>query len=101
MQGCLKITVWMVIFKKSVFQLIQIMDNNHQVRRQFIYFYRQATATTIVMLLYEKLEQLIITVLLLGYVSDGDVLQYDIQSRQILVTDPGYMSEGPVYNDSK
>ncbi|VVC29274.1 Hypothetical protein CINCED_3A005783 [Cinara cedri] len=36
-----------------------------------------------------------------GYVSDGDVLQYDIQSRQILATDPGYMSEGPVYNDSK
>ncbi|XP_026814796.1 neuron navigator 2 isoform X2 [Rhopalosiphum maidis] len=37
----------------------------------------------------------------LGYVSDGDILQYDIQSRQILATDPGYMSEGPVYNDSK
>lgn len=44
---------------------------------------------------------MIITIFLLGYVSDGDVLQYDIQSRQILVTDPGYMSEGPVYNDSK
>ncbi|XP_050437600.1 protein sickie isoform X2 [Adelges cooleyi] len=36
-----------------------------------------------------------------GYVSDGDVLQYDIQSRQTLATDPGYMSEGPTYNDSK
>lgn len=38
---------------------------------------------------------------LLGYVSDGDVLQYDFQSKQTLTTDPGYMSEGPVYNDSK
>ncbi|XP_050534791.1 protein sickie isoform X2 [Daktulosphaira vitifoliae] len=36
-----------------------------------------------------------------GYVSDGDVLQYDIQSKQYLTTDPGYMSEGPIYNDSK
>lgn len=42
-----------------------------------------------------------ILVFFIGYVSDGDVLQYDIQSRQILATDPGYMSEGPVYNDSK
>lgn len=41
------------------------------------------------------------TIFSIGYVSDGDVLQYDIQSRQILATDPGYMSEGPVYNDSK
>jgi len=46
-----------------------------------------------------KIEQS--TIFFLGYVSDGDVLQYDIQSRQILATDPGYMSEGPVYNDSK
>lgn len=54
------------------------------------------------LLLQRKNEQLIlILVFLIGYVSDGDVLQYDIQSRQILATDPGYMSEGPAYNDSK